>query len=164
MLDTHAPELAADRRERQARSLVVELGEALERRGVVYCCQWKGSWKKHRWMMGEGDIDLLVERATEPQCTAVNWGSVARSTRRSMSPSPIIQRCFFQLPFHWQQYTTPRRSSASPSSTTSDRACRSRRSAASSGACVSSIGRAARGVGARHQGGERQKACPGRRA
>src|SRR6266566_3854508 len=71
MLDTHAPELAADRRERQARSLVVELGEALERRGVVYCCQWKGSWKKHRWMMGEGDIDLLVERATEPQFTAV---------------------------------------------------------------------------------------------
>src|SRR6266853_5839427 len=71
MLDTHAPELGADRREERARSLVVELGEALERSGVKYCCQWKGSWKKHRWMTGEGDIDLLVERATEPQFTAV---------------------------------------------------------------------------------------------
>jgi hypothetical protein len=71
MLDTHAPELATGPREKQARSLVVELGEALERRHVMYCCQWKGSWKKRRWMAGEGDIDLLVERATEPQFTAV---------------------------------------------------------------------------------------------
>ncbi len=71
LLDTHVPEPATGRREEQARSLVVELGEALERRGVMYCCQWKGSWKKRRWMAGEGDIDLLVERATEPQFTAV---------------------------------------------------------------------------------------------
>src|SRR3989442_7658659 len=71
LLDTHAPEPASGRREEQARSLVVELGEALERLGVRYCCEWKVNWKKHRWMAGEGDIDLLVERATEPQFTAV---------------------------------------------------------------------------------------------
>src|SRR2546430_15108907 len=61
------PELATGRR----RSLVIELGEALERHDVLYCCQWKGSWKKRRWMWGQGDIDLLVERGTEPHFTAV---------------------------------------------------------------------------------------------
>src|SRR5256885_11077918 len=53
------------------KSLVIELGEALERHDVLYCCQWKGSWKKRRWMSGQGDIDLLVERGTEPHFTAV---------------------------------------------------------------------------------------------
>jgi thymidylate kinase len=71
MLDSKVPELATSRREQQARSLVLELGEVLERRHVMYCCQWKGNWKKRRWMAGEGDIDLLVERSTEPQFTAV---------------------------------------------------------------------------------------------
>ncbi|HEY6156943.1 MAG TPA: hypothetical protein VIV88_05785 [Gemmatimonadales bacterium] len=71
MLETQAPELALGPSERQARSLVIALGEALERRHVMYCCQWKGNWKKRRWMSGEGDIDLLVERSTEPHFTAV---------------------------------------------------------------------------------------------
>jgi thymidylate kinase len=53
------------------RSLVLELGDALERHNVNYCCQWKGNWKKKRWMSGEGDIDLLVDRTTEPHFTAV---------------------------------------------------------------------------------------------
>ncbi|HEV2672605.1 MAG TPA: nucleotidyltransferase family protein [Gemmatimonadales bacterium] len=53
------------------RSLVLELGDALERRNVNYCCQWKGNWKKKRWMSGEGDIDLLVDRSTEPLFSAV---------------------------------------------------------------------------------------------
>src|SRR5437870_11981428 len=95
MLDTHAPKLAADRREGQARSLVVELGEAVERRGVMYCCQWKGSWKKHRWMMGEGDIDLLVERATEPQFTAVlEELGFRRATPPSGSRVAGMESCF----------------------------------------------------------------------
>src|SRR5256885_1919363 len=95
MLDTHAPEVAADRREEQARSLVVELGEALERRGVRYCCQWKGSWKKHRWMTGEGDIDLLVERATEPQFTAVlEELGFRRATPPSGSRVAGMESCF----------------------------------------------------------------------
>ena len=73
MLETHAPERAADPRQgpRSPRSLVLALGAALERRQVQYCCQWKGSWKKRRWMSGEGDIDLLVDRATDPQFTAI---------------------------------------------------------------------------------------------
>ncbi len=62
---------APRRPEKPARSLVIELGEALEQQHVLYCCQWKGNWKKRRWMSGEGDIDLLVERSTEPHFTAV---------------------------------------------------------------------------------------------
>jgi len=54
------------------RSLVLELGDALERRNVNYCCQWKGNWKKKRWMSGEGDIDLLVDRTTR------SWAFAAR--------------------------------------------------------------------------------------
>ncbi len=46
MVDHSTPELATGR----PRSLVIELGEALERHDVLYCCQWKGSWKKRRWM------------------------------------------------------------------------------------------------------------------
>ena len=67
LIDPSAPDVASGR----PRSLVLELGEALERRDVMYCCQWKGSWKKRRWMSGQGDIDLLVERSTEPRFTAV---------------------------------------------------------------------------------------------
>src|SRR5947207_15831439 len=67
MVDHSMPELATGR----PRSLVIGLGEALERNDVLYCCQWKGSWKKRRWMSGQGDIDLLVERGTEPHFTAV---------------------------------------------------------------------------------------------
>jgi len=95
LLDTHAPVPASGRREKQARSLVVELGEALERRGVMYCCQWKGSWKKHRWMAGEGDIDLLVERATEPQFTAVlEELGFHRTTPPSGSRVAGMESCF----------------------------------------------------------------------
>lgn len=71
MLDRPAPERAAAAPADQPRSLVLALGEALERRQVKYCCQWKGNWKKRRWMSGEGDIDLLVERTTDPEFTAI---------------------------------------------------------------------------------------------
>src|SRR5260221_7176496 len=95
MLDTHAPELATGRGEEQARSLVIELGEALERRGVMYCCQWKGSWKKRRWMGGEGDIDLLVERTTEPQFTAVlEELGFRRATPPAQSRVAGMESCF----------------------------------------------------------------------
>src|SRR2546425_13256498 len=97
MLDRHAPapELAGGRREQQARSLVMELGDALERRHVMYCCQWKGNWKKHRWMAGEGDIDLLVERATEPQFTAVlEELGFRRATPPAGSRGASMESCF----------------------------------------------------------------------
>src|ERR1051325_8238923 len=92
MLETQAPELALGPSERQARSLVIALGEALERRHVMYCCQWKGNWKKRRWMSGEGDIDLLVERSTEPHFTAV---LEALGFRRC---TPPLEACAAVLP------------------------------------------------------------------
>src|SRR5207249_1182164 len=54
-------------------SLVGRLAEALRDEGVAYV-QWKGNWKSARWMSGEGDIDLLVDRSSEPRFSAVLWG------------------------------------------------------------------------------------------
>lgn len=48
----------------EVRSIVERLGEALAHERVA-CVQWKGNAKRARWMSGEGDIDLLVDRATE---------------------------------------------------------------------------------------------------
>ena len=55
-----------------ATSLVERLGEALMHERVVYL-QWKGNWKRTRWMSGEGDIDLLVHRSAEARFSAVLW-------------------------------------------------------------------------------------------
>jgi hypothetical protein len=41
-------------------SLLWQLARSLEERGVAYC-QWKGHWSAHRWTMGYGDVDLLVD-------------------------------------------------------------------------------------------------------
>src|SRR5438094_5975459 len=57
---------------RETRSLVERLGEALGGERVAYL-QWKGNWKRSRWMSGEGDIDLLVHRSAEPRYSAVLW-------------------------------------------------------------------------------------------
>jgi thymidylate kinase len=46
------------------RSLVVRLAATLHVAGVPYV-QWKGQAKQTRWMSGEGDIDLLVDRSGE---------------------------------------------------------------------------------------------------
>lgn len=43
-------------------SLVRQLGDALDAADVRYC-QWKGHWKAARWAQGDGDVDLLVDRA-----------------------------------------------------------------------------------------------------
>jgi hypothetical protein len=52
------------------RSIVERLGEALATERVA-CVQWKGNAKRTRWMSGEGDIDLLVDRATEGRFRAI---------------------------------------------------------------------------------------------
>ena len=52
------------------RSLVERLGEALRDERVA-CLQWKGNWKRNRWMSGEGDIDLLVDRPGEARFRSV---------------------------------------------------------------------------------------------
>jgi hypothetical protein len=41
-------------------TLLQQLVRALEAQDVAYC-QWKGHWSAHRWAVGEGDIDLLVD-------------------------------------------------------------------------------------------------------
>ncbi len=46
-------------------SLLERLARALEQQGVSYC-QWKGHWSTHRWSMGYGDVDLLVDRDAIP--------------------------------------------------------------------------------------------------
>lgn len=50
-------------------SLLQQLAAALEEHGVRYC-QWKGHWKRERWMTGEGDVDLLVAAADLPRFAA----------------------------------------------------------------------------------------------
>jgi thymidylate kinase len=51
-------------------TLVARLRAALESSGIPYC-QWKGSAKVERWTSGEGDIDLLADRASEGALTQV---------------------------------------------------------------------------------------------
>lgn len=51
-------------------SLVARLCAALASSDIRYC-QWKGSGKPERWTAGEGDIDLLVDRADEPALAAL---------------------------------------------------------------------------------------------
>lgn len=54
----------------RASSLPDRLARALEARNVRYC-QWKGHWKRDRWSTGEGDVDLLVDRAAASRVAAV---------------------------------------------------------------------------------------------
>ena len=42
--------------------LIGRLCEALREQGVAFC-HWKSNWRLERWARGEGDLDLLVERA-----------------------------------------------------------------------------------------------------
>jgi hypothetical protein len=65
----HAPAVAAadfvcgdDAREGEAAPLVARLCAELGREGVRYC-HWKSNWRLALWLQGEGDLDLLVERA-----------------------------------------------------------------------------------------------------
>src|SRR5919106_133658 len=46
-------------------SLLGHLANVLEQQGVPYC-QWKGHWSAHRWSMGYGDVDLLIDPAAIP--------------------------------------------------------------------------------------------------
>lgn len=67
-----APRRLAEPAPAAPRSLVERLGEALSGERVA-CLQWKGNWKRARWMSGEGDIDLLVARSAEARFSAVLW-------------------------------------------------------------------------------------------
>ena len=47
---------------RAAIPLVARLCAALAEEGVRYC-HWKSNWRLERWLRGEGDLDLLIDRA-----------------------------------------------------------------------------------------------------
>ena len=42
--------------------LILGLCEALNEQQITYC-HWKSNWRLERWMTGDGDLDLLVDRA-----------------------------------------------------------------------------------------------------
>lgn len=60
--DVAPPTVAAAREPPPEARLAARLPIALAESSVHYC-QWKGAWKHDRWSVGEGDIDLLVDRA-----------------------------------------------------------------------------------------------------
>jgi len=45
--------------------LLERLAQRLAEEGIRYC-QWKGQWSAHRWATGQGEADLLVDRAAAP--------------------------------------------------------------------------------------------------
>jgi thymidylate kinase len=53
-----------------AGALGVRMSRELERSGLRYC-QWKGRAKRDRWMAGQGDLDLLVDRSSASAFAAV---------------------------------------------------------------------------------------------
>src|SRR6185436_715239 len=59
-----------DRAELSPVPLAARLGDALRAAGVVHC-QWKGHGKYARWMTGDGDIDLLIDRVSADTFTEV---------------------------------------------------------------------------------------------
>ncbi|HYE16010.1 MAG TPA: hypothetical protein VD968_16330, partial [Pyrinomonadaceae bacterium] len=68
---------------RAAAPLVVRLCEGLRLAGIAYC-QFKSNWRLERWLSGEGDLDLLVEREGAARFAGVVEGlgfKPARPTR-----------------------------------------------------------------------------------
>lgn len=53
--------------------LIQKLCEALNSQQISYC-HWKSNWKHHRWLAGEGDLDLLVDRADKQRFASIIHG------------------------------------------------------------------------------------------
>ena len=53
--------------------LIRKLCEALNAQHVSYC-HWKSNWKLNRWLTGDGDLDLLVQRADKQRFIAIVSG------------------------------------------------------------------------------------------
>ena len=53
--------------------LIRKLCEALNSQQVSYC-HWKSNWKLNRWLTGDGDLDLLVQRADKQRFFAIISG------------------------------------------------------------------------------------------
>ena len=50
--------------------ILQKLRDALRAEELCYC-QWKGHWKRFRWGQGEGDVDVLVDRADLPRLVGI---------------------------------------------------------------------------------------------
>jgi thymidylate kinase len=53
--------------------LILGLCEALGKQQITYC-HWKSNWRLERWMTGDGDLDLLVDRRDAERFTNVISG------------------------------------------------------------------------------------------
>jgi thymidylate kinase len=53
--------------------LIRKLCDTLNAQRISYC-QWKSNWKLHRWLVGEGDLDLLIDRADAQRFTGLIQG------------------------------------------------------------------------------------------
>ncbi|HKO62500.1 MAG TPA: hypothetical protein VJV03_15150 [Pyrinomonadaceae bacterium] len=53
--------------------LIKKLCDALNSQQVSYC-HWKSNWKLNRWLAGDGDLDLLVQRADKQRFIAIISG------------------------------------------------------------------------------------------
>ena len=53
--------------------LIKKLCEALNAQQVSYC-HWKSNWKLNRWLKGDGDLDLLLQRAEKQRFIAIVSG------------------------------------------------------------------------------------------
>lgn len=57
----------------QPLQLIQKLCESLNAQRISYC-HWKSNYKLNRWLAGEGDLDLLVERADSQRFTSIISG------------------------------------------------------------------------------------------
>lgn len=53
--------------------LIKRLCEALNAQQISYC-HWKSNWKLNRWLAGEGDLDLLVDKADSQRFVSIIHG------------------------------------------------------------------------------------------
>ena len=54
-------------------TLIKRLCEALNAQQITYC-HWKSNWKLKRWLAGDGDLDLLVDRADKQRFISIVSG------------------------------------------------------------------------------------------
>ena len=53
--------------------LIKKLCDALNAQQISYC-HWKSNWKLNRWLTGDGDLDLLVDRADKQRFISIITG------------------------------------------------------------------------------------------
>ncbi len=76
--------------------LLDELAATLRTHGIPYC-QWKGHGKRDRWGQGDGDIDLLVDRAHADGFAAVLAELGFKQADSRVSPHRPDERHYFGL-------------------------------------------------------------------